>query len=106
MIPQVLRHLLAGVEALLDLRVRDVAGHDQRAGQRQAGLDRMLGKLGQDLRHRPRQVDLDGGTLAGARHAVGLGVELRIGDLGQEPARVEFELLEEHALGGVIFAFA
>jgi hypothetical protein len=33
-VAQVLRHLLAGVEALLDLGVGDVAGDDQRPGER------------------------------------------------------------------------
>jgi hypothetical protein len=56
---EVLRHTLAGVEALLDLRVGDVAGHDQGAGERQAGLDRVAGELGEDLGHRSGQVDPD-----------------------------------------------
>jgi hypothetical protein len=34
---QVLGHLLAGVEALLDLRVGDVAGDDERAGEERRG---------------------------------------------------------------------
>ena len=57
-VAQVRRHLLAGVEPLLDLGVRDVAGDDQRAGQREPGLDRVLRQLGEDLGHRPVQVDL------------------------------------------------
>ena len=56
-VAQVVRHRLAGVQPLLDLGVRDVAGHDQRAGQRQPGLDRVPRQLGPDLGHRPVEVD-------------------------------------------------
>ena len=70
-VPQVLRHLLAGVEPLLDLGVRDVAGDDQRAGQREPGLDRVLRQLGEDLGHRPVEVDLhDLAARRGARSSV------------------------------------
>ena len=41
---QVLRHLLARVQPLLDLGVRDVAGHHQRAGQREPGLHGVRGR--------------------------------------------------------------
>src|SRR5580765_983804 len=56
---QVCRHLLTRVEPLLDLRVGDVASDDQRTGERQSGLDGMLGELGEDLGHRSVEVDLD-----------------------------------------------
>ncbi|MGX1314227.1 hypothetical protein RKD24_004346 [Streptomyces calvus] len=88
---QVLRHLLAGVQPLLDLGVRDVAGHDQRTGQRQPGLHRVLGELREDVVHRLVQVDL---------HDVTVGVELLVRRLRQEPRRVRLQLLQEHALGG------
>ena len=88
---EVLRHLLAGVEPLLDLRVRDVAGDHQRPGQRQPGLDRVLGQLGADLVHRPVEVDAD--DVAPDRR-----IDVRL--LGQVVRRVRLELLEEDALGG------
>src|SRR5262249_28271247 len=42
-----------------DLGVRDVAGHYERAGQREPGPDRVSGQLGPDLVHRPGEVDPD-----------------------------------------------
>ena len=89
---EVLRHAVAGVEPLLDLGVRDVAGDDQRAGERQPGLDRVLRQLGADLVHRPVEVD--------PHDVVALVLEVLVGRLGQEPRRVGLELLEEDALGG------
>ena len=100
MILEVLRHLFACVEAFLDLGVRDVACHDERTGQGETSLHRVLGELGQDLRHRLGQIDLDRSALAGTRNAIRLFVELSVRDLGQETARVEFELFQEHALRG------
>jgi len=87
---QVLRHLLAGVQTLLDLGVRDVASHDHGAVQRQPGLHGVLAQLGQDLRHRPAQVDLDDVA----------ALEVLVGGLGHEVRRLGLELLDEHALGG------
>ena len=88
-VAQVLGHRLAGVEPLLDPGVRDVAGHDHRAGQREAGLDRVAAQLGPDLVHRPRQVDADD-----------VAAQLVLVDLGQEPGRVVLQLLEVDAVVG------
>jgi hypothetical protein len=51
---EVLRQALAAVEALLQLRVGDVAGDDERARQREPRLDRVLRELRADLGHRRR----------------------------------------------------
>jgi Kef-type K+ transport system membrane component KefB len=83
-VPQVLRHRLAGVEALLDLGVGDVAGHHHRSGQRQPGLDRVAGQLGADLVHRPVQVD-----------AHDVAAEVLVGGLREVVGGVLLELLEE-----------
>ena len=93
-VAQVLRHRLARVEQLLDLGVRDVASHDERAGEREPCLDRVSRQLGPDLVHRPVEVD---------PHDGGVGLrppEVLVGGLGQEPRRVGLQRLEEHALGG------
>ena len=92
-----IRHRLARVEALLDLGVRDVAGHDEGAGQREPGLDRVLGEFGEDLGHRPAQVDLHHvrfRLLRALDHA-----ELLRGGLGQMVAGFELELFDEDPLG-------
>ena len=102
MVLEVLRHLLAGVEALLDLRVGDVAGDDERAGERQPGLDRVLGQLGEDLVHRPVEVDLDDDVAAGRADAdgvVGVLAQVDGSGVGQEAGRVGLQLLDEDALG-------
>ncbi len=88
---QVFGHRLAGLEALGDLRVRDVARHHQRAGQRQPGLDRVLGEFGEDLVHRPVQVDLDHGAALDVLGDTGVGHVLR---------RIGLQLLQEDAVGG------
>ena len=44
---------LAAREALGNLGMSNVAGHDQRPGERQAGLDRIPGQVAADLVHRP-----------------------------------------------------
>ena len=93
MVAQVLRHGLAGVEALLDLRVGDIAGDDEGAGEGEPGLDRVLAQLGADLVHRQGEVDL--------HHVVRLTVaEVVVVDLGEEVGRLELELLDEHSFGG------
>jgi len=84
---QILRETAARVELLLDLRVRDVACHDHRAGQHHARLHCALRQLGADLGHRSREVD----AYDVVAQCFGL-------DLGQEVRRVAFELFEEHAI--------
>ena len=85
----VLRQALAAIEPLLQLRVGDVARDDQRAGQAEPGLDRVLRQGAADLAHRPGEID---------RHH--LAAECRLVDLGQKLRRVGFELFEEDAVGG------
>ena len=99
---EVLRHLLAGVEPLLDLGVRDVAGDDERPGERQPGLDRVLGELGEDVVHRLVEVDLDDDVAARRADADRVVLVLAEVDarVGKEAGRVGLELLEEDALGG------
>ena len=86
-VPHVRRHLLARVEALLDLRVRDVAGHDHGAGEREAGPHRVTRELGPELRHRPAEVEPDDVAPKG-----------RLVHLGQEAGGIGLELLEVHAV--------
>jgi len=52
------RKALAAIDPLLQLRVRDVARHDDGARQREPRADRMLRELSADLAHRQVQVDL------------------------------------------------
>ena len=87
MVLEVLRQTVAAIETLFDLGVRDIAGDDHRAVQRQACLDRITAELGADLAHRASEVDVHDIV---AQH--------RVGDLGQEPRRVGLELFEEHAV--------
>ena len=54
----VLRQAFALLESFADLGVRDVAGDDERAGEREARGDRVLRKLGADVRHGTVEVDL------------------------------------------------
>ncbi|MPM25121.1 hypothetical protein SDC9_71611 [bioreactor metagenome] len=91
MVLEVLRHRLPGVQPLADLGVRDVAGDDQGAGQRQAGLHRVVAQLGEHLGHRPVEVDPD---------RLVLGADVLVGDVGQVVAGLELQLLEEHPLRG------
>ena len=80
---------LPAFEPLAQLGVRQIARHDQRAGEREPRLHRILRQLRQDVLHRPAQVDLD--------H---LPAELFLIDLGQILRRIVLELLEEHAVLG------
>ena len=57
MIFDVLRQRFAVIQQFFELRMGNVARHDNGAVQRQAGRDRMRGKLGKDLVHRLVQVD-------------------------------------------------
>ena len=67
----------------------DVAGDDERAGQRQPRLDRVPRQLGEDLAHRLGEVDL---------HDLAALDEVLFGGVRQVLDRVGLELLEEHAL--------
>ena len=87
MVLEVAGQILAAVEALLELGVGDVARHDHRAREREPRGHRVLAQLGQDLAHRPAQVDL--------HH---LAAQVVVGDLGQEVRGVGLELLEEDAV--------
>ena len=93
MVAEVRRHRLAGVETLLDLRVRDVTRDDHRTGQRQSRLHRVLRQLGADLRHRPGQVDAY--DVAGAVRAG----EVLVADVGQILRGIRLQSLEKDTLG-------
>ena len=89
MVLEVIAHRLATVEPLADLGVRGVAGDDHRAGQRQTRADGMSAQLGEDLFHRPGEID--------AHHRT---AEFRFVHDGQEMGGVVLQLLEEDALAG------
>ena len=90
-VAEVGRHLLTRVEPLLDLRVGDVARHDQWTAQREPRLHRVPGELGEDRVHRLVEVDPD--DLPGSD---------LVGDAGTRHVarRVGLELLEEDPVGG------
>mmetsp|Transcript_13789 Transcript_13789/g.40850 ORF Transcript_13789/g.40850 Transcript_13789/m.40850 type:complete len:298 (+) Transcript_13789:36-929(+) len=77
----------AGVEALLQLRVRDVARHDERAAEGQPCAHGVLRQHRADLVHGLIKVDL--------HHLSG---ELAVRHLRQVRSDVRLELLEEHAV--------
>src|SRR6516165_4995427 len=89
MVLYIVRQPLAAIEPLLELGVSDVARDNQRAGEAEAGLDRVSREGAADLVHRSGQVD---------RHD--LAAECGIIDFRKEAGGVRFELLEEYALGG------
>mmetsp|Transcript_25535 Transcript_25535/g.64791 ORF Transcript_25535/g.64791 Transcript_25535/m.64791 type:complete len:514 (-) Transcript_25535:434-1975(-) len=78
---------LAALQPLLQLGVRNVARHHQRARQAQARADGVLGQLLADGRHGLRQVHLD--------H---LRAQLLGGHVGQEAARVALQSLDEQPI--------
>ena len=89
MVLEVLRQLTAGVETLLQLRMRDVAGDDDGAVDEQARGGGVLAELGADFGHGAVGVDA---------HGVGvLAVAQLFGDVGQG---MGFELLDEDAILG------
>ena len=57
---EVIRQRLAGIEHLLELRVRDVAGDDDGAVDEEARGGGILAQLGADLGHRAVRVDAHG----------------------------------------------
>mmetsp|Transcript_39878 Transcript_39878/g.127519 ORF Transcript_39878/g.127519 Transcript_39878/m.127519 type:complete len:414 (-) Transcript_39878:45-1286(-) len=85
----ILREALAGVQTFLQLRVRDVARHDEGASERQAGLDGVLGELRENLLHRFVEVHL---------HHV--RTERVLGHVGKVLRGLGLELLDEHAVFG------
>ena len=86
MIFNVLRQPFAVVQTLFQLRVRDVAAHDDRAVQRETGRDRILRKLRQNLFHRTVQVDANRFPLA------------RFAQLFRDVfARIVFQFFDPHA---------
>mmetsp|Transcript_29571 Transcript_29571/g.50209 ORF Transcript_29571/g.50209 Transcript_29571/m.50209 type:complete len:587 (-) Transcript_29571:115-1875(-) len=90
---EVLGQPLPGLDALEDLRVGDVAGHDQRPRQTEARRDGVLGQLIANLGHGLVQVDLDGLRRGGARAG-----EALVRDLREVLGDVRLELLQEHPL--------
>ena len=71
MVFQVLRDVLAAVQAFLDLGVGDVARHDDGAVQGEARGDGILRQLCQHLLHRAVQVHADAAAFACLAHAFG-----------------------------------
>ena len=97
---EVLRQARAGVEPLLQLRVRDVARDDEPAGQGERRGDRVLRQLRQDLRHRAVQIDADEAVVAPGLRCVADREEL----LGMpfqllEPDPVLVDLAQDVAVG-------
>ena len=85
---EVLGQILPGIEALLELGVRDVAGHDQRAREREAGRDRVPRELGAGSRASGRRRSMrttSPASCSGRRS-------------GRKRAGFVLELLEEDAL--------
>ena len=80
-------HGFAGGEPGLDLLVRQVAGHRDRAGERQPGADRIARELGPDFRHRAVEVE--------RRHLAAEHVRIR---LRQEARRVPLQGFKEDAV--------
>ena len=75
------------IDQCVQLGVGNVARHDHRAGQGEAGADRPAAEFGEDFRHRPRQVDLDD-----------VAAQMRILDIRQVFRRVCLQLLEIDAV--------
>ena len=84
----VLRHRFAGVEALLDLGVSDIASHNHRAAEHDACGDGVRRQLGEDVAHWAIQVDVNDLFFG----------QLFIVNIGKEARRVVFELLQEDAV--------
>jgi hypothetical protein len=89
MVFEVLWEIIASVEALFELGMCDIAGHDHGASQRQARSHRVLAKFCQDLGYRAVEVDAHDRT-----------AELVILDVWEVLRRIRFELLEEHPIPG------
>lgn len=84
---EVVRQRLAGIEHLLQLRMRDVAGDDDGAIDEEARGGGILAEFGADLGHGAIRVDA---------HGVGVfAVAQLLGDVLQ---RIRFEFLDEDAL--------
>ena len=84
---EVIRQRLAGIEHLLQLGMRDVAGDDDGAVDEQARGGGILAQLGADLSHRAVRVD-----------AHGVGVFAMAQLLGDVLQRVRFEFFDEDAV--------
>ena len=89
MILEIVRQPLSALQPFAQFAVREVARHDHGPAERKPGLDRIPGKLGKNLLHRPAQVDVHD-----------LASELGGIDLGQILRRVALELFEIDALAG------
>ena len=87
MVLEVLRHLLAAIQPLIDLGVRDVARDDHRPREGEPRLNRVLAELREYLGHRAVEVNLD--------HAV---LRLATVPFGNEPAGSPLQLLEPDAI--------
>ena len=74
---------LARVDAFLEFRVGDIAGHDHRSREREPRADGVFAQGGADVIHRLIEVDPDD-----------VAAELILADVGHELRRVRLELLE------------
>jgi hypothetical protein len=86
---EIVRHALPALQPLANLGMGRVARDDDRAGEREARLDRILRQRGQNLAHRPVEVDLDD-----------IAAERGILDLGQVFGRIGLQRLEIDAVLG------
>mmetsp|Transcript_177363 Transcript_177363/g.568714 ORF Transcript_177363/g.568714 Transcript_177363/m.568714 type:complete len:335 (-) Transcript_177363:634-1638(-) len=87
----VVRKFSGLLKNLIQLRMRDVSGHDEGSRQLNTRLDRILRQLRQDLRHGLVQVDLHRDAHRGV-------IWPRFGLDWQEARRVVLELLDEDSL--------
>src|SRR5690606_5068213 len=85
---EILRQVFARFQHFAQLLVGEVAGHDDRAGQAEAGADRILAERCKNLFHGPVEVDLDD-----------LAAEILVGNFRQIFRGVRLKLLKEDAFG-------
>src|SRR5262245_21252881 len=89
MVFEVLWEIIASIETLFELGMRNITRHNHGASQRQARGHRMLAQFCQDLGHRAVEVD-----------AYDRAAELVILDVWEVLCWIRFELLEKHAVPG------
>src|SRR5262249_9731810 len=89
MVFEVLREIIASVEALFELGMRNVTRHDHGASQRQARGHRMLAQFCQDLSYWAVEVNPHD-----------CPAELVVLDIWEVLRWIGFELLEEHSVPG------
>src|SRR5438270_93122 len=87
MVTEIIRQSFALLQPLTQLGMGEIARDDHWPGKREAGLDRVLGELREDLAHRPAQVNVNDFT-----------AETRTIDFRKILRRVVLELFETDAL--------